>query len=154
MSDKTGRIGKFLLPEKEVSLKLIFDNVRNYVIIGAFAAMARWFASGKATAVPGVFTKAPSSDALQVLTASTLTVGVLLFLLNIGQSYQIYVRLLEAVFPTNESNQKRSRTIPWYIYVGYTLAALAFMAVVIVACSMLLTLALYMVWFAATGSSS
>lgn len=47
---------RLLLLEKELSLKLVFDNFRNCAIIGGLAAMAQWFSSGKATPPPILFT--------------------------------------------------------------------------------------------------
>ncbi len=46
---------RFVLPESQLSLKLVFDNVRNYFITGAFLAMTLWFQSGKAVPPPVVF---------------------------------------------------------------------------------------------------
>ena len=37
------KILSFILPEKMMSLKLLFDNFKNYIICGAFLAMSVWF---------------------------------------------------------------------------------------------------------------
>lgn len=43
-----GSWSNFILPEKEISLKVVFDNLRNYAIIGGIVALAHWIDSGKA----------------------------------------------------------------------------------------------------------
>ncbi len=83
----------FVLPEQILSLKLVFDNVRNYVICGAILGLALWFRSGKASAPPFIFKSAPN-DGWALVTWTSLVVFSALFSLNLFQSYLLASRLL------------------------------------------------------------
>ena len=151
MIDKV--LGRFLLPEKDVSLKLVFDNARNYVIVAGFVAMARWFEAGKATPVPYVFSGPPKTGWGELMWLS-LGIGVVLFLLNLGQSYLIVKRLVKAVLgiESSDSGKQTAKTWPWYVgLVVWVLAAL-FSLSIIAASMLLLNFAFYMVWYAAAGA--
>ncbi|GAA5012655.1 hypothetical protein GCM10025794_00810 [Massilia kyonggiensis] len=150
MADDHMTLKRFILPEKEISLKLVFDNARNYVIVGAFVAMARWFGSGK---VPNLFFGGDNySYERTVFTLMCVGIAGVLFILNAAQSVGIVKRLLRMLPVGNESGNSRSvkhsrrvmiltRLLTWYFYV-------AFAVLVVISARM----AIYIVWFSATGS--
>lgn len=149
--DNESTLNKFLLPEKEVSLKVVFDNLRNYVIVGAFFGMARWFEQDKATAPPGIFTGPPRSGWMTYAWLC-LVVACVLFLLNAGQTYSIVARVWNRVFRPVSSEPGSQRKLPWYVYFISYLMALAATAVIITTAFMLLNLVIYIVWYAAVGA--
>jgi hypothetical protein len=84
----TESLKKFALPEEVVSLKMVFDNVRNYAICAGVFALAIWVKKPVATVPPWIFREgADVAKAFPFWTA--MTVGAVLTLLNGLQSYLI-----------------------------------------------------------------
>ena len=147
----------FLLPESTLSLKLVFDNIRNYFICGGLLGMVFWFQSGKATAPPVVF-KAPPADGWQLLTWTTLLTTGILFCLNVYQSYLLFRRPMK--FLDDQPNTKNISTaqegnkVAWYIYfIAYSFAIIATLAFITIF-FVLFQLVLYLPWFASAASRS
>lgn len=154
MTDEYSALRRFILPEKEVSLKIVFDNARNYVIVGAFVAMARWFASGKVY-VPALFF-GEGSDSYQrtVLMIACVTIAGVLFILNTAQSVSILSRLLDALpaerEPVKMAPVKHSLPVSFLI----RLSAWFFYAIFIIFAIVSIRTAVYIVWFSAVGGGS
>lgn len=151
-TEKYAGYNNFLLPEKELSLKLVFDNVRNYVIVGAFVALARWFAIGHVTPVPGIIRNAPSGYTLQVLTWTAIVVGAGLFYLNVGQTFQIMRRLIAMMSSEEEPADDDQPRRPWFHEAGYYVSLVALFTVFLLILGLILLLAVYVVWFTASGN--
>src|SRR5574337_1214669 len=141
----------FLLPESSLSLKIVFDNIRNYLICGAVLGLVFWFQSGRATAPPILFS-GPPRDGWQLLKWVSLVVFFLLFLLNAYQSYLIgrkAFRFLNTP-PSNAGSADLtiSKRLPWYVHMAvYAFAVIA--TNVLLWMVFLLTLfAVYFLWFA------
>lgn len=144
----------FVLPEKAMSLKLVFDNVRNYVIIGALVGLAIWLDSSKAT-VPPIFN--PDLVPERTNWWLCLSLSAILFFFNGSQTYFIIVRLLRAYLHRKAGNfidipnlgtKSRIRVVVMYV------AALILSTAVTVVIVRLILLALYIAWFAATRGGS
>jgi hypothetical protein len=148
-------IKKFLLPEKELSLKVVFDNIRNYAIIGGIIFIARWFQSGKATAPPYIF-NGPPHGGWGPYAWVFLAIALILFVLNAGQTYCIWLRL--NLFGLAEDSPVSSGTLyeklfkqRWYIIIGVYVFALSMTAVVLLMFVMMLNFIVYLAWFPAAG---
>ncbi|PHM21047.1 MAG: hypothetical protein CK604_01190 [Curvibacter sp. PD_MW3] len=144
----------FLLPERVLSLKVIFDNVRNYLICGAILSMTFWLQSGRATAPPIIF-NGPPKDGWQFLIWASLAAFFSLFLLNAYQSYLIgrkAFKFLDA--PRSDEGDFTSadpKRLPWYLHLAiYVFAAIATVALIFMIFALAL-FAIYFSWFAAIG---
>lgn len=144
----------FLLPESSLSLKVIFDNVRNYLICGAVLSMTFWFQSGRATAPPIIF-NGPPKGGWQLLIWASLAAFFLLFLLNAYQSYLIGRKAFTFLdVPQSGDGSATSaspKRLPWYLHlVIYVFAVIATNVLLIMIFSLAL-FAIYFSWFAAVG---
>ena len=144
---------KFTLPESSLSLKLIFDNVRNYLICGAVMSMSFWFKSGKATPPPLIF-NGPPKDGWQLLVWSSATVFAFLFLLNAYQSYLIGRRAFKFLDEPQSRPDVGARRLPWYLHVAIYVLALVFTAALLITIFFLALFVIYLSWFAAIGGRS
>lgn len=142
---------RFVLPEREVSLKLVFDNIRNYLICGALLGMILWFASGKASAPPLIF-NGPPKDGWLLLKWFTTALFAVLYLLNLYQSYLIARSFFSAVTGEEAPDGTTKANLRWYWHVIIYIVALALTMVVITLSLFALLLAIYLPWFAATGT--
>jgi hypothetical protein len=105
-----GKILLFILPEKTVSLKLLFDNFRNYIICGAFLAMSVWFESATSAEheIPGLFPSGKTGGTLVKWPVgpyfSWIAIGFfwLFFVLNMWQSWLIFIRALHGLLDPDE----------------------------------------------------
>jgi len=142
-------LGRFVLPEKDLTLKLVFDNARNYVIVGGFVAMARWFELGKATPVPYMFTGPPKTGWGELMWVS-LSIALVLYLLNLSQSYLIVKRLWKLILGIpDEAQRATTRSKPaWYIRLVIRLIAMTLTSVIILTSLLLLIISTYIVWYA------
>jgi len=141
--------GRFVLPESDVTLKLVFDNLRNYVIVGGFVAMARWFELGKATPPPYLYNGPPKSGWGGLMWLS-LVIAVALYLLNLSQSYLIGKRMFKIMLGIRDGAPSRAvqgRTV-WYIDFVIWLMALTFSILVIGTALLLFTISTFIVWYA------
>lgn len=151
MADEYPALRRFLLPEKEISLKLIFDNARNYLIIGAFVAMARWFQNGKAT-IPSLWYSSPvGTNHIPLLVWLCFGVAGVLFWLNATQSYYIGSRILVTALNNAETDAMRAKP-PAHIRLSIRVLAWGTFTVFLAVGVLLLNLATYVVWFSAVGS--
>lgn len=76
---------RFLLPEDSVSLKLVFDNVRNYIICAAVFTLAKILPSKvHSTGIDRV-----DPDGLQYFLPLLVVFGAMLTMLNVMQTEQI-----------------------------------------------------------------
>jgi heme exporter protein D len=139
---------RFLLPEKEVSLKLVFDNFRNYAIIGALGAMAHWFQSGKAN-TPSAFFRAPPMGGWEPYAWLCLGIAAVLFILNLLQSYHIGKRLFA---PINSKVEPSTYGLPWHVGLTNIALAFSFVSIVMATAIVAVHLAIYIVWFSVVGS--
>ena len=89
-NDRTA-LQKFLVPEAELSLKLIFDNLRNYVIGASLLALGSWFQRG-APGLPGFASGSKFSDLQTPLAFLSYLVGALLLILNLWQTFDLFWR--------------------------------------------------------------
>jgi hypothetical protein len=144
-------IKRFLLPEKEMSLKVLFDNIRNYAIVGVFIAMGIWFDKGKAIAPPLVF-KGPPKNGWAVDAWICFLVAGVLFLLNAGQSYCIANRLWMFVFGDVATTEFERKNIAWHFRLLAWVLAFAGMIVILSGVFVLINLVIFIPWFAAVGS--
>jgi hypothetical protein len=149
MADEYPALRRFILPEKEVSLKLVFDNARNYVIVGAFVAMARWFASGKATVPPMFFSDVSQPRDRTIFVFACFAVAGILFLLNAVQSCYIVTRLILTKFGEEGVDYSKH---PGHVRVWMNVISCCILAALFMFVLMLMRLAIYMVWFSAVGS--
>lgn len=152
MVDGYPALKRFILAEKEISLKLVFDNARNYVIVGAFVAMARWFANAKAEVPALFFGGANDSYERAVFILLCVAIAGVLFILNAAQSVGILNRLLHALPVDSES----VKTIPVKhslpISVLIRVMTWCFYAIFIIFAVVSVRMAIYVVWFSAVGS--
>jgi hypothetical protein len=143
----------FLIPESVISLKLVFDNVRNYLICGAVLSMTLWFQSGKAVAPPIIFNGPPTQDGWQLLIWASRIAFVLLFVLNAYQSYLIgrkALSFLEQPQSTHASSSSSNPAkLPWYLHVLVFVVALVLTGALIVTILAFAFVAIYFSWFAA-----
>lgn len=143
---------RFLLPEKEVSLKVVFDNLRNYAIIGVIVAMAQWFQSGRATAPTLIFKKATRANwDFEVWTC--LAVAAVLFVLNLWQSYHVVIGL--TTFGDAESGPSTGERAkrPWHTRIFIWVLVLCLFAVFMAIMVSLFNLVVFIAWFAAVGNA-
>jgi len=85
-------IAAFLNPEKELSAKLVFDNIRNYLIAATFFALATWLERGAPATQSGWLLKPAFRNHLPYLTELALGAGTLLLLLCTAQSLDLVRR--------------------------------------------------------------
>lgn len=145
-NDGSSGLDRFILPEKELSLKVVFDNFRNYAIIGGLGAMAHWFQSGKASAPPVIFQQNPTGG-WEVYSWICFGIAAVLFMLNIAQSYHIAKRAYLLV--VLEGGSRVARRLP--LFAHYFLA-LFFVLIGLAMTFLIAILAIYIVWFAVVGS--
>jgi hypothetical protein len=148
----TNRLEAFVLPERDVSLKLVFDNVRNYLICGAVLALTLWFRSGKASPPPFIF-NGPPRDGWALLTWASLVVFVALFGLNLYQSYLITARIL-GLGPSTPEGRRRIAEAPLKLQLLVYGVSLLLVGVLTIVGMSLLLVAIYVAWFAAVGGRS
>lgn len=141
---------QFILPEDRLSLKLVFDNVRNYAICGALLSLAFWFRSGKATPPPLIFTGPPL--AWWPLEWMSLAAFAILFGFNAYQTILIVLRLWGEFIKVDKAESKGPSTAPWYIWILYYLLALPLLALVFGGIWMIALLVIYIPWFTAVGT--
>jgi hypothetical protein len=144
-------LSRFVLPEAELSLKVVFDNVRNYLICGALLGMALWFRSGKATAPPLIF-NGPPKDGWVLLTWFASVVFVLLYFLNLYQSYLIARRFFPFLSTEQNAGPTKRVKLPIYIEIVVLLLAMVLTGVILTLGFAGLLFAIYVPWFAASGS--
>lgn len=82
---KDNSLTEFLVPEPHLSLKLYFDNVRNFGIVGLLGALAGWILKGGGGALSDIprFLLAVSAFSMYLLAAALL-------LLNTMQAFVLY----------------------------------------------------------------
>lgn len=81
-------LDEFLVPERELSLKLLFDNVRNYLIVAAFLAASAWLSKGAPNIPP--YAVGPRFDAIApAIGVAVASIGAILALLNLAQSVRL-----------------------------------------------------------------
>jgi hypothetical protein len=142
----------FYLPEREMSLKVVFDNLRNYAIVGGIVALAHWVDSGKFNLPTALLPRFYFPHNKPVVWAF-LALAFVLLVSNAIQSSLILIHFVIGdvsgehgdevpLAPRHQSVLKRIwRYLSW---VG--------VFVVVLACTFILfTFAMYLVLFAATG---
>jgi hypothetical protein len=89
-------IGAFLVPEPNLSAKLIFDNVRNYLVVGAFFAVSNWLQSG-GIAMENPFFNPKFGGQHSLIHSWVFWSAVALFSLNLLQSLELGRRGADAI---------------------------------------------------------
>ncbi len=84
-------MARFLLPEESISLKLVFDNVRNYLLCGALAAVGVALAKLDGATITNTF------DALPLWPWSLKVIFLLLLAANAVQTVLIINRATRGV---------------------------------------------------------
>jgi hypothetical protein len=79
----------FLVPKKELSAKLVFDNVRNYLIAATFFAMANWLRVGAPAPADNHFLKPAFRTHIPYLTELAVASGTVLLVLCTAQSLEL-----------------------------------------------------------------
>jgi hypothetical protein len=143
---------QFVLPDKDWSLKVVFDNFRNYAIIGGLAALADWFQSGRASAPPIIIGELRPGGA-EVNAWICLAVAAVLFVLNVWQSFYIAKRLLG--FDRKSSGAGAGReafnTLPWYVQLFFSGIFGALFGIIVSIGFLIFYLFVFIVWFAVKG---
>jgi hypothetical protein len=138
---------RFILPEDVMSLKLIFDNLRNTAIIGGLIAVANWVQTGRASeaAVPFFILK---DGAAWLFYAATC----ILFLLNTLQTQAIMGRIARASFRNIDwDGNLRREPLSWIEYVILSPAMVGVLVLFFVLHLLVLNLVAYIGMFAAFG---
>lgn len=152
--DKEGRLvgSLFFLPDKEMSLKVVFDNLRNYAIVGGIVALANLLNNGKLMLPAVLYGKSHFPNA-KLVVWSILGFAMLLFAANTLQSIFIILRILirysetgyEDDVPFVPRHQSLAERIWDYVcWAGVIVAMLVFVLI-------LMNFAMYLVFFAASG---
>lgn len=116
-NDPDSLFKRFLLPEKELSLKLIFDNLRNYAIIGVLFGLAHWVQGGVTSGTARGFQKLIPVDN-KVLAWVILALAAVLFLLNGLQTTELMGRSLDSFWDRGVTQLAwKGRTVGWQNYV-------------------------------------
>ncbi len=146
---------EFLLPEKKLSLKLLFDNFRNYGICAAFAAFGIFVLRNKAGLAGHEYL--PTWFATFSATGA-LAIAVTLLLLNVIQSGMIFLALCDAYYKARamKTHIMRGRNkfeiilaVATIIYMFLEAAVLAILTIVLPIA--MLAVLLGFVWFGATS---
>jgi hypothetical protein len=91
----------FFLPEDHLNVKVVFDNIRNYAVSGAFLAFA--ILLERRTWRAPSFAEGDYWDLLvSSMPAISAAVGVTLFLTNFVQTVLIFFRTIDALIKTLE----------------------------------------------------
>jgi hypothetical protein len=147
----------FLIPENDLSLKLVFDNVRNYVIGASLLALSSWFKHG----APGVpsFASGPKFVDLRVpLVIASCLVGALLLILNLFQTYELFWRFLSPLMEKNVTAAKLAGLEPTWLSRNAKRSLVAVRVAAIFACLTLalvttLFVLLYLVFFSSYATT-
>jgi hypothetical protein len=142
MADSDDGIAKFLLPEKDLSLKLVFDNVRNYAIVGAIFVAAQW-SFGRQISGPPVLTHGASDGT--VISFIFLAVGLILAAMNACQTF-LLVRRLTGLDRTGDSVFKVAGW-PWYAKVATFILAMFMSLLTVAAFFAIGGFVVYFAWF-------
>jgi hypothetical protein len=140
-------VEQFVLPETTVSLKIVFDNVRNYGYCAIFAALA--VALSKGIDLPRPFEGlATLSQVLRIDAAAVVLAGMLLLL----NGYQTFLIVAYLFLPSKTDTPKAGRSLKG---IGWTKLALFTVTVVVVTVGFMLVvvvvlaLAAFLFWFLA-----
>lgn len=141
------RLARFLLPEDRPSLKIVFDNVRNYLICGALLSLAGWL-STRAPGTAPAFYKPTKVDWSSEILACKALFGILT-IGNLAQSVLICRSILIEVFgPRTAVND---RILPWFVHVlAYVIALLLTLLMLAIGITLLMVVANLM-WYAASN---
>lgn len=90
------KIVTFLVPEKQISLKLIFDNIRNYGIIALIYLLSLWLRKESSIVSSGLIS-AIGLDGVRFAVVPKIVAGMLLAL-NMAQSVFLVSGLLRPLF--------------------------------------------------------
>lgn len=146
------QIKRFLLPEKELSLKLVFDNLRNYAIVGLLFGLAQWVQGGVTSGTARRFqTFIPVDN--NFLGLVILALAAVLLLLNCLQTNELMGRSLDFFWDRGVTQLARAeRTVKWQNFVIRAVVG-ATAGVVVVALGVAIILALvHVALFAEVGS--
>ena len=96
-----GALLNFVLPEDKASLKLIFDNVRNYIICGSVYLLHLWLKSQPTASFSGILVSPAIEQSL--ITGFVLLIVYALAGFNLLQSYMLFGPTFRAIQTRVES---------------------------------------------------
>jgi hypothetical protein len=143
----------FFLSKKEITLKDVFDNVRNYAIAAVFLSMSFWFHSGKAT-YPTLLFEGPPKYGWDPYGWVCIVVFGLLFCANACQSFIMINRFFRFLFKREEVDKINNNGVvklTWWKEILVKLFAMIAAALVVNFFLIVAILVVYISWFAAIG---
>jgi hypothetical protein len=148
-----GEMKEFFLSKKEITLKDVFDNVRNYAIAAIFLSMAFWFRSGKAT-YPTLLFDAPPKYGWDSYGWVCIVVFGLLFCANACQSFLMINRFFHFLFKSEKVvkvNDNGAVKLAWWKELFVKVVAVIVVAIFVNFFLVIGILVVYISWFAAIG---
>lgn len=147
-------LDRFLVPEKELSLKLYFDNLRNYAIVGVMFALSHWLLDGATLGAARRFHRYVSLD-FNVLSWAALALGGILFMANALQTNVLLVRSIAFAWSRGMPTVGQiGRATPWH---GYVLRAIVWTTVALFYSSLVAMAGAvipYVIFFAQAGGKN
>lgn len=152
--DRYRILAKFLVPEKEISLKVVFDNIRNYAIVGGIFALAHWLQSGRAGVVAKTFPAFRLPESEQT-TRAFFVIGAILFVMNAAQTTVIFFRASLAMLGDSEikADEVEPFTGAFWKIIIYCVIPAVVICVYIALIYMVFKFAITVALFAAVGNS-
>ena len=140
--ENRGAFDRFLVPESEASLKIVFDNVRNYVICAALFGIAFYPAKPTAENLPPAFQNSILTYLLHAGPMMIIIASCALLVFNTFQSYAIAVALAKSflnwLVPARRMGELEA--VGWFavFWVLFVTAAFGFLSVVMLICNWVL----------------
>lgn len=155
MPDSRNKFSTFLLPDSGITSKLLFDNLRNYVLCASLYGLSVWLSRGAPTAPVG-FTSANLFFLTKDTTASLVSVLATAFTaINLCQSIILFGRMMDAFFalidPVADHIEKTpEKVLRWVKALSLVVVVICFVVVVAILGGLGVWTALSLVIFSAT----
>ena len=141
---------RFLVPEPAVSLKLVFDNLRNYAIVGGVFALSHWVQSGAAPLAAHKFQYRLLDGAF--MSWVFLALGVLSFVANLCQTNLLLLRsILSSLTRGRSGTAKLKKCVSWQDYLQRSTVWVAVVLLYVTMLVMSSQVVAHVALFAATG---